>query len=138
MLKNSSTFSKSNTVSNNLTVDDLAKKYGIILDYTNIPISEWGKYSGVREGVEIKRPEWTIADGMKNFSLNDALYNIPNDVVASLNRIQPIVNNNQQQTTVQINGDLSFPNIKSGNDAELLIKDISNMANKARQRSARR
>lgn len=125
-------------VSNNLTVDDLAKKYGIILDYTDIPISEWGKYSAVREGVEIKRPEWTIADGMKNFSLNDALYNIPNDVVASLNRIQPIINNNQQQTTVQINGDLSFPNIKSGNDAELLIKDISNMANKARQRSARR
>ena len=49
-----------------------------------------------------------------------------------------IVNNNQQQTTVQINGDLSFPNIKSGNDAELLLNDLSNMANKARQRSARR
>lgn len=43
-----------------------------------------------------------------------------------------------EQTVIQINGNLSFPNIKSGNDAELLIKDLSNMANKARQRGSKR
>ena len=59
-------------------------------------------------------------------------------MVQQVSYINNIVNNNQQQTTVQINGDLSFPNIKSGNDAELLLNDLSNMANKARQRSARR
>lgn len=76
-----------------------------------------------------KYKDWIIPD-----SLIMSRLNLPSQDFSKLG----VVNNNQQQTVIQINGDLSFPNIKSGNDAELLLNDLSNMANKARQRSARR
>ena len=76
-----------------------------------------------------KYKDWVITD-----SLIMSRLNLPSQDFSKLG----VVNNNQQQTVIQINGDLSFPNIKSGNDAELLLNDLSNMANKARQRSARR
>lgn len=76
-----------------------------------------------------KYKDWVIPD-----SLIMSRLNLPSQDFSKLG----VVNNNQQQTVIQINGDLSFPNIKSGNDAELLLNDLSNMANKARQRSARR
>ena len=76
-----------------------------------------------------KYKDWIIPD-----SLIMSMLNLPSQDFSKLG----VVNNNQQQTVIQINGDLSFPNIKSGNDAELLLNDLSNMANKARQRSARR
>ena len=41
-------------------------------------------------------------------------------------------------TTLQFNGDLSFPNIKSGDDAEKLIKELQNLPNRALQRVNRR
>lgn len=76
-----------------------------------------------------KYQDWIVPDSVIMSRLN-----LPSQDFSKLG----VVNNNQQQTVIQINGDLSFPNIKSGNDAELLLKDLSNMANKARQRSARR
>lgn len=129
------------------------------------PALDLENYTAIREGVEIKRPEWVLGDNDKTFTfagrqitmkefnaLSEQLANrvqnsypsFHRDVLNSMAINKPFdysnvpMNSNQQQTVIQINGDLSFPNIKSGNDAELLIKDISNMANKARQRSARR
>lgn len=46
--------------------------------------------------------------------------------------------NKTNDTVVQINGNLSFPNINSGNDAQKLIDALCTMSTKAIQRSMRR
>lgn len=63
---------------------------------------------------------------------------IPELSLSSQNLSKFVHTNRSENTNININGNLSFPNIKSGNDAELLIKDLSNMANKARQRGSKR
>lgn len=46
--------------------------------------------------------------------------------------------NNPQHVVLNFNGDLSFPNIKSGNDAEMLIKELSTLSITAYQHSKKR
>lgn len=150
-------------VSSNLTVDDLAKKYGIILDYTNIPISEWGKYSGVREGVEIKRPEWVLGDNDKTFTfagrqitmkefnaLSEQLANrvqnsypsFHRDVLNSMAINKPFdysnvpMNSNQQRSVTVSVGDIHVHEVQHA--CQLANEIVNKLPNKARQYVSRR
>lgn len=59
--------------------------------------------------------------------------------VRSANFGVPMSNQNVgNTTTLQFNGNLSFPNIKSGNDAEKLIRELQNLPNRALQKANKR
>ena len=48
------------------------------------------------------------------------------------------VQNRTENTVLQFHGDLSFPNITSGNDARRLVSELENLSLKAGQRAGKR
>lgn len=76
----------------------------------------------------------------------EAWENFKNSILSNNLLSQNVVKNNftnpnvtkSTSTVIEINGDLSFPNIKSGDDARKLISELENLSNAALQRAHRR
>lgn len=77
-----------------------------------------------------------ILENMKNNPLPIS-WNIPSN---NIDYSKMFSNNSRQITSTELHfhGDLSFPNITSGNDAQKLISELSCLSNKALQRAKKR
>ncbi len=79
----------------------------------------------------------TDPDSIKTMMYNPN--NMPdwNKFISSGQTVNTTNNNQQTSVTYQFNGDLSFPNIKSGDDAEKLIKELQHVSAGFLQRANR-
>lgn len=60
------------------------------------------------------------------------------NIINLRNSLNDLQTHKPQQVILNFSGDLSFPNIKSGNDAEMLIKELSTLSTTAYQHSRKR